>query len=210
METVDIASSSFYLRVRDKQIKGLDMAVEFVLLDCNIFGSFKVGDNTCYNADVLCKLIEANADERFNKLIVLQIASILEAGSAQLFYRARHYNREGVPNISEEDRTTISEKQIDKLAVIIDNMRKYGILEGMEANIYEQLHKLRKYRNKIHIQGNVNIAHASVDEALLFNSEIVNWAIDLNWRILNHFEEHYARPVAIRGHVQPLRLPQFI
>lgn len=35
------------------------MAITFENFDCNIFGDFKVGDNTVYNADLLCQLIEA-------------------------------------------------------------------------------------------------------------------------------------------------------
>jgi hypothetical protein len=176
--------------------------------DCNVFGDFKVGDNTVYNASLLSDLIEANQDGRFNKPIVLQIASVLEACFAQIFYRAQNYNREGVPNIAEADRLAIAAKQIDKLAVIIDNLRKYKILDGMGEGIYDELHRLRKLRNKIHIQRDVD--GAPRDEDKLFVAALVDWAIDLNWNILNYLQENFARPPAIAGHVRPLRLPKLV
>lgn len=184
------------------------MTVTFENFDCNIFGDFKVGDNTVYNADLLCKLIEANADGRFNKPVILQIASLLEVCFAQIFYRAQNYNREGVPNIAEADRQAIAAKQIDKLAVIIDNLAKYHILDAIGAGIYDELHKLRRLRNKIHIQGDV--LGFSRDEYRVFTDTLVKWAITLNWNILNYLQANFARPAEIAGHVQPLRLPRIV
>lgn len=184
------------------------MAVKITTIDCNIFGDFKVGDNTKYNADILSNLVMANNASQFNKLIVLQTASILEAAFAQIFYRATYYNREGLPNVSEANRVEISEKQIDKLAIIIDNLEKYRILDGVNENVYHDLHTLRKYRNKIHIQTDVKIPGEPRDEEELFTDQIVRWALCLNWRVLEYLEAHYARPEHIRGHVQPLRLPR--
>jgi len=184
------------------------MPIETIELDCNIFGQFKVGDNAVYNATLLSDLVEANKGGRFNKPIVLQTASIIEAAAIQVFYRARHYSIEGVPNIAEADRQAIADKQIDKFAVVIDNLRKYNVLDGLGTDIYDELHKLRKYRNKVHIQLDVDIAGVSRDEDRQFTIARAIWAIDLNWKVLNHLGEHYARPPHIRGHVQPLRLPR--
>lgn len=184
------------------------MPIEIDVLDCNLFGDFKVGDNAGYNSDLMCDLIEANEDGKFNKLIVLQAAALVEVAAIQIFYRAAHYNREGVPNISPEDQAEIAAKQIDKFAVVIDNLRKYGVLDGMVAGTYDELHTLRKYRNKVHIQGSVGIEGAPRDELHLFTDDLVEWAIDLNWRVLNYLQEHYPRPKHIGGFVRPLRLPK--
>jgi hypothetical protein len=177
-------------------------------LDCNIFGDFKIGDNAGYNAGILSDLVEANEDGRFNKPIVLQAASLIEVAAVQIFYRAKNYNREGVPNIAEEDRQEIADKQIDKFAVIIDNLRKYNVLNGLGAEIYDDLHRLRRYRNKVHIQLDTGLGGVSRDEDKQFTDELMYWAIDLNWSVLSYLESHYARPEGIRGHVQPLRLPR--
>ena len=152
------------------------MPIEIIELDCNIFGQFKIGDNAGYNAVLLSDLVEANEGGKFNKPIVLQAASLIEVASIQIFFRAREYNLEGVPNIPEADRQAIAEKQLDKFAVVIDNLRKYGILDGLGADIYDELHKLRKYRNKIHIQLDVEIAGAARDEGEQFTTAFTNWA----------------------------------
>jgi hypothetical protein len=179
-----------------------------VELDCNIFGMFKAGDNAGYNSALLCDLVDANEGGKFNKPILLQAASLIEVAAIQIFYRAQNYNLEGVPNITEADRQEIEAKQIDKFAVVIDNLRKYHILDGMGAGIYDELHKLRKYRNKIHIQLDVNIPNIHRDEGPLFSDAIATWAIDLNWRVLSHLKDHFSRPEHIQGYVQPLRLPK--
>ncbi len=184
------------------------MPIVIESIACNIFGDFKVGDNTVYNADVLCDLIHKNENGIFNKIIVLQVASIMEVAFAQIFYRARNFNIEGVPNISEDDMSSIADKQIDKLAVIIDNLRKYDILDGMGEGIYNELHKLRKYRNKIHIQSKIDIDGLPRDEPDLFNDELRNWSISLNWNIMNYLARNYSRPQHIHGYVSPINLPR--
>lgn len=186
------------------------MAIEIDVLECNLFGDFKIGDNTGYNSDLMCDLVEANEDGKFNKPIVLQAAALIEVAAIQIFYRAANYNCEGVPNISAEDQTEIAAKQIDKFAVVIDSLRKYGILRGMGADIYDELHKLRKYRNKVHIQGTVDIKGAPRDEVNLFTDDLVGWAINLNWSVLNYLQKNYPRPAHIDGYVKPLRLPKVV
>ena len=116
------------------------MPFEFDTLECNIFGNFKAGDNAGYNSQLLCDLVEANEDGKFNKPIVLQAASLIEVGAFQIFYRAQKYNLEGVPNVSKEDQQKIENKQIDKFAVIIDNLKKYQILDGMGADTVSYTH----------------------------------------------------------------------
>ncbi|APX12432.1 hypothetical protein [Tateyamaria omphalii] len=184
------------------------MPFDFDELECNIFGDFKAGDNAGYNSELLSELVEANENGRFNKPILLQAASLIEVAAIQIFYRAQNYNLEGVPNVREADRQEIEDKQIDKFAVVIDNLRKYHILDGMSVDIYDELHKLRKYRNKIHIQLDVNIPGVHRDEDRVFTGARTLWAVDLNWRVLSYLAEQYSRPNNIQGFVRPLRLPR--
>lgn len=186
------------------------MSFKFEVLECSIFGSFKAGDNAGYNSQLLCDLVEANEEGKFNKPILLQAASLIEVAAIQIFYRAKHYNKEGVPNVSEEDRQEIEQKQIDKFAVVIDNLRKYNILNGVGEGVYDDLHKLRKYRNKIHIQSHLDIPSVPLDEVQIFTNDLTIWAIDLNWLVLSHLAEQYPRPEHIKGYVQPLNLPKLI
>ena len=108
-------------------------------IPCNFIGDFKVGDNLVFNADLLRKLAEANEGGVYNKAIVVQLGSIVEAALAQIIYRAQNYNREGVPNISEDDRAAIEGKKIDKFSSVIDVLRKYKVLDALGGDIYEEL-----------------------------------------------------------------------
>ena len=176
-------------------------------IPCNFVGIFKVGDNLRYNCQLLCNLAAGNADGTFNKMIVLQVGAILEACLTQIIYRAQNFNLEGVPNIVEEDRLKIEEAKIDKFAVAIDVLRKYNVLNGLGADAYDEMHRLRKYRNKIHIQEDVNIEGASPDEDALFTVELATWALGLNRKTLQFLSENLARPPHIHGYVGDLTIP---
>jgi len=124
------------------------MASEVEKIVCKFVGDFEVADNLRRNAEALCELNVANKKGVFNKLLVIQAGSIVEVSLAQIIYRAQNYNREGVPDIIEEDRQTIADTKVEKLNNIIQALEKYKILNALGRDIYEELHKLRKYRNK--------------------------------------------------------------
>jgi hypothetical protein len=88
------------------------MAAKTEMLNCFFIGEFKVGDNLVRNANALCRLSELNDKGLFNKLIVIQAGSIVEAALGQIIYRAQNFNREGVPNITEEDRKKIESTEM--------------------------------------------------------------------------------------------------
>ncbi len=121
-------------------------------ITCNFIGDFKVGDNITRNAASLCKLVDTNENAIFNKLIVVQAGSIVEAALDQIFYRAKHHTKEGVPTISEGHRAKIAAKKLGRFKVIIDKMREYKLLDELGVDIYSELEKLRAYRNRVHIQ----------------------------------------------------------
>ncbi|WP_210370901.1 hypothetical protein, partial [Borreliella garinii] len=70
---------------------------------------------------------------------------------------AQNFTKEGVPNISKADRDELATKTVELFNNIIVIMQKYKILAGLGAGIYDELHKLRRYRNKVHIQTDVGI-----------------------------------------------------
>jgi Asp-tRNA(Asn)/Glu-tRNA(Gln) amidotransferase C subunit len=179
-----------------------------VEISCNFIADFEVADNMVRNAESLCALKSANIDGKFNKLMVIQAGSIVEVGLAQIIYRAQNYNREGVPNISEEERLEIADKKVDKLNNIVQLMKKYKILDGLGVEtIYDELHKLRKYRNKVHIQEDVDIAGVSRREDRAFNDQTVAWSLELCRRVLRHLDEKFPRPDHIRPFARTLSLP---
>lgn len=183
------------------------MPIKTEEIPCNFVGSFKIGDNLVFNAGLLRKLSEDNADGKFNKLIVVQAGSIVEAALAQIIFRAQNFNVEGVPNISESDRAEIESKKIDKFHSIIDVLKKYKVLDALGAGIYDEFHKLRKYRNKVHIQDVIDIEGVSRDEDAAFSNEIRKWALDLNVKILKHLSDKFPRPAHLHGYVNSLLIP---
>lgn len=183
------------------------MPIQTVDIASTFVGHFKTGDNLVFNSRLICQLHEANSDGRFNKLIVIQAGSLIEAALDQIVYRAQNYNREGVPNISEEERLEIASKRIDKLNNIIAAMRKYGVLDGLGQDVYDQLHRLRKFRNKIHIQDRIDLEDVSPDEDVAFSDDVRNWALRLLMSVIQHLSNSLARPRHIDGYVQPLQMP---
>lgn len=183
------------------------MPVTTETIACNFVGQFKVGDNLGFNAGLLQTLMAANEGGTLNKLIVLQSCAIVEAALQQIIYRAQNHTVEGVPNISEADRAQIEEKTVDTFNVIIDVLKKYKVLDGLGADIYDELHKLRKYRNKVHIQKLIDIPNVSADEVTAFSGQIRIWALGLNVRILKHLSENFARPKELHSYVGALTVP---
>lgn len=184
------------------------MPIKTTEISSNFVGDFKVGDNLVFNADLLCKLAEANARSAFNKPIVVQVGAILEAALSQIIFRAKNFNREGVPNISEPDRLEIEGKQIDKFNSVIDVLKKYKVLDGLGPDVYGDLHKLRKYRNKVHIQEDIGIEGVSRDDEVAFSNDIRKWALALNAKVLKFLGEKLARPEHLEGYVKPILVPE--
>lgn len=176
-----------------------------VEIPSNFIGDFKVGDNLVYNAGILRSLCDHNGDGGLNKLVVVQVGAILEAALGQIIYRAQNFSREGVPNISEADRQAIEGKKIDKLNNIIDVMRKYDLLNELGAGIYDDLHLLRKFRNKVHIQD--DNADVPRDEEAAFTSERCVWSLGLCAAVLSLLSQKFPRPAGINKYVQALSIP---
>jgi hypothetical protein len=186
---------------------GMQMPAKIETIVCKFIGEFKVGDNLVRNADALCKLSTANENGVLNKLMVIQAGSIVEAALNEIIYRAQNFTKEGVPNISEADRKVIAAKKIDKFNTIIDVMKKYKIMDGLGAGIYDELHKIRKYRNKIHIQDDVDIKDISRDEDKAFSKDIVDWSLKLTVRVLKHLNDKFPRPKELEQFAHDLSIP---
>lgn len=170
------------------------MAAKTEAITCRFIGDFKIGDNLVRNADALCKLSTANENGMFNKLMVIQVGSIVEASLHEIIYRAQNFTKEGVPNISKDDREELATKTIELFNNIINVMQRYKILDGLGNGIYDELHKLRRYRNKVYIQTDVDINGVSGDENVAFSNDIVTWALAFAARVLRHLNERFPGP----------------
>jgi len=155
------------------------MAAAVEKITCNFIGDFKVGDNIVANAEALCRLSETNAKGIFNKLMVVQAGSIVEAALDQIIYRAKNFTNEGVPNISAEDLKKIQDTKIERFNNIIQAMGKYSLLDGLGGTIYDDLHRLRELRNRVHIQFDDKPEGLNRDDHEAFSAKEVVWSLDL-------------------------------
>lgn len=125
----------------------------------------------------------------------------------EILYRAQKFTREGLPNISKADQAAIATNKKDTFDFYIRTFAKHKLLDGMGGGIYDELHKLRKYRNKIHIQKDAKVANASRDEDKLFSDAVTNWSVSTARKTIEFLSKTYPRPKGIEGHVQPIKLP---
>jgi hypothetical protein len=183
------------------------MAEKVETIACNFIGDFKVGDNILRTASALSRLKENNENRIFNKLIVVQAGSIVEAALDQIIYRAQNYTKEGVPNIPEDDLKKVRETKIERFNNVIQAMQTHKLLDGLGGGIYDELHKLRKYRNRVHIQFDDEPEGAARDDYKTFTDEIVKWSLGLCVRILKHLCERYPRPEELEAFAHDLSIP---
>lgn len=152
---------------------------------CKFIGEFLVGDNIIKNAEALCRMHANNNGALFNKLMLVQMGAIVEASLDQIFYRARNHTVEGLPNIPEDERKKIAEKDVERFATIIDVMKKHKLLDGLGADIYAELHKFREYRNRVHIQLDNKPDNTLRREHEAFTTAVVEWSFKLGIKVLN-------------------------
>ena len=110
------------------------MAAEVETIRCNFIGDFKVGDNILVSGNALCRLSATNENNTFNKLMVIQAGSIVEAALDQIIYRIRNHTKEGVPNIPVEDLYKIRGTKIERFNNIIQTMQTRKLLDGLGRN----------------------------------------------------------------------------
>lgn len=173
------------------------MPIETVNIPCNFVETVKVGDNLVLNARLLRIFVERNRNGVFNKLIVMQVSSMVEAGLSEIISRAQNHNREGVPYISEEDRAAIDKSWPEKFKPIMNSLKKYNVLDDLGTHVYDELNQLRGYWIK-----------ASPDNPSALSDTVRNWVLGFNIRILAHLSDRFSRPKALRQYEAVLMIPK--
>lgn len=139
------------------------------------------------------------------KPIIIQIMSIIEAILYDFHYRIKWYTREGVQNLAEDLISQIRQKKIDDLEKYIASAKSRAFFDTVHENFYSDLDKLRKIRNRIHIQNDKNYSPA--DEADAFTPEnkyLAECALEVVFRTML---KKYPRPPSTVGHVQNFQIP---
>ena len=139
-------------------------------ISSNFIGSFKLGDNVVYNLEYIRLLKDAhNSDKGANraliKPLIIAIASVAEAVLYDFYRRMKGFTSEGVESVPDVVLAEIREKHIDEFSKYIDHAKKRKILRG-DDTLYEDLHELRKLRNRVHIQNSKR--HFEPDESIAF------------------------------------------
>jgi hypothetical protein len=183
------------------------MAAKVETITCNFVGDFKVGDNILRNGEALCRLSATNEKEVFNKLMVVQAGSIVEAALDQIIYRAQNYTKEGVQNIPDADLKKIRDTKIERFNNIIQAMERHKLLDGLGDDIYKQLHLLRQYRNRVHIQFDDEPADVDRDDHNAFADKTVAWALALCVSVLTHLGERFPRPANLAQFAHSVAIP---
>jgi hypothetical protein len=184
------------------------MAAAIKTITCNFIGDFKVGDNILANATALCRLSSQNDKGIFNKLMVVQAGSIVEAALDQIIYRAQNYTKEGVPNIPDETLKKIRTTKIERFNNIIQAMKKHKLLDGLGENIYKQLDRLREFRNRIHIQFDDEPEGVDRDDSKAFTDATVAESLTVCISILEYLSKTYTRPKDLGVYAHDVSIPQ--
>jgi hypothetical protein len=184
------------------------MAADVEIIRCNFIGDFKVGDNILANGKALCRLSTTNENKTFNKLMVVQAGSIVEAALDQIIYRVQNHTREGVPNIPADDLKKIRETEIERFNNIIQGMKTHKLLDGLGVTIYDDLHRLRKLRNRVHIQFDDKPDGLGRDDHQAFSDKEVVWSLSLCIRVLKHLGDRFPRPEALGVFAHEVSIPK--
>jgi hypothetical protein len=177
-------------------------------ITCNFIGDFKVGDNILANAEALCRLSATNEKGVFNKLMVVQAGSIVEAALDQIIYRAQNYTKEGVPNIPDDELKKIRDTTINRFNNIIEAMKARKLLDGIGGTIYDDLHRLRELRNRIHIQFDDKPAKLSRDDHEAFTDKEVVWSLALCIGVLKYLGKQFPRPKDLDAFTPEVSIPK--
>lgn len=172
---------------------------------------FKIGDNINYNLQILKQLYTAyesaeSPEKTFLiKPIIIEIMSIIEATLCDFHYRIKWYTREGVQNLAEDLISQIRQKKIDDLEKYIASAKSRAFFDIVHEDFYGDLDKLRKIRNRVHIQNEKKYLPINeIDAFTSENKDLAECALEVVFRTML---KKYPRPTSTNGHVQNFEIP---
>lgn len=175
----------------------------------DFMGSFKLGDNIAYNLECLGTLFDVQRSNDYlraahvRKSIIIIIASIAEAVLYDFYSRMRLFTREGVDSVPDSVIDDVRSKHIDEFAKYIDHAKSKKLL-GFDDAVYDDLHSLRKLRNRIHIQNRKG--YLASDESKAFTPSKQVFAERTLEGLLKFFDTNHKRSKN-KGNVQPFKMP---
>lgn len=175
----------------------------------SFIGDFKLADNIAHSLTVVRTLStlreEANpARKRYlqKPMIILNVA-IIEALLYDLHKRVKWFTREGVLGMPANIITYIRGKQIDKLETLIASCRKHDLFDEPGLTFYDDLDRLRRIRNRLHLQNEKN--DLEPEDANAFSAERLALSERAVEYVMMTLQAKYPRPANI--YTQPFHLP---
>ena len=176
----------------------------------DFFCIFKTGDNINYNLKILRYFYSLfNNDKEGRELllkpIVVLLATITEAMLYDFYKRIYTNTQEGIVNISNTVLWHIRNKKIDEFSKYISNAKKHNFFDSDDKSFYDELEKLRKMRNRIHIQ-NAKFFKPK-DEGSVFTEEAKEVAEKCVEKVAKILSKKYSRPSCTTGYVTEMNFP---
>ena len=137
--------------------------------------------------------------------MVIGITSILEAVLHDFHERVQLNIHEGVVNLDHQTVEEIRTKSASAFDTYISLAKKHGFFGEAEDGLYDDLEKLRKARNRVHIQNLKN--NKPYDESRLFTPHLKFIAELCLERVFFTMHNKYPRPNHVHNQVQPFIVP---
>ena len=138
------------------------------------------------------------------KPITILLISIIEASLHDFHVRCRSFTWEGIANLAEGALSYIRTKKLDKLSLYIQSARRHDLLEDKDG-IYDDLERLSRVRNRIHIQNEKK--DLEPDEYNVFTQQRKILAEKTLERVLKTLADKYPRSKDATGWVKDFELP---
>ena len=180
-------------------------------VSAGFIGNFKLGDNINHNLEILSYLYQRQADPKdpdswlLRKPIIVSIGSICEALLHDLHCRMETFTIEGVSGIATSVLAYVRGKNIDKFDHYISSAQKHSLLGAPSEPIYEELDKLRRLRNRVHIQNDKS--HFELDESEAFSAARQVSAEQALEKLVKVISKNHPRPAHAAGFVGDFNFP---
>lgn len=115
------------------------------------------------------------------------------------------YTNEGVQGVTTSVLEYVRGKKIDKFELYISSAKKHSLLGPKDDDIYGELDKLRKLRNRVHIQNDKNYLDANDSQAFSRGRQISSEKV--MEKLFKKMASDHPRPDAATGFVNDFQLP---
>ena len=178
----------------------------FIVSSCFI-RRFKIGDNINHNLETL-RLLYALSDEDSKKRVPLRkpiILILVSVAEAMLYdFLVRIQSSEHMATLPAETVEVLQTKKYSQLNHFIAIARSHDLLSAGDE-LYDQLDKLRKLRNRIHIQNEKN--HFEQDERVAFRFQRQREAESVLENIAKSLALYHPRKTTTHGFVADFEFP---